>query len=326
MLCHIFSSGKHTDSKGNTKEWTNDDLDKICYQFKNVHSTVPICVGHPQTNSPAYGWLKDVRRIGGNLYCSFKDVQTEFKEALKRGLFKNRSISLDKDLNIRHLAFLGGQAPAIKGLEQFCFQDLDFEDCEIYEVSDFCDAETKVDDTEQIQQELLSEQKNEQESEDEENVMGNNKEVNVEESKKLQEELDAKSLENSKLKEEIESLKNSQKLKEFEDFTNSAIEKGNILPKHKESIINILSACDKAEKFNFSDNTEKSGVDVAKEFISSLSTSSFEDIANKDDAESIKEFSDPKSISIELEKIMKEQNVDLTTAFSKLNNNLRKDK
>lgn len=283
MLCHIFSSGKHTDSKGNTKEWTNEDLDKICYQFKNVHSTVPICVGHPQTNSPAYGWLANVQRIGNNLYCDFKDVQTEFKEALNKGLFKNRSISLDKDLNIRHLAFLGAQAPAIKGLEQFCFKDKG-NNCNTYEITDFQDKEVLM-----------------------ENEM-------------LQKQLEEKDGEISKLKKELETEKQKQKIKEFEDFTSSAIEKGNILPKHKESIINILSACDKAENFNFSDNTEKSGVDVVKEFITSLKVSDFQDIATSKDASGKSEFCDAKSVAKELEKIMKEENVDLTTAFSKLKN------
>lgn len=285
MLCHIFSSGKHTDSKGNTKEWTNDDLDKICYQFKNVHSTVPVCIGHPQTNSPAYGWLNNVQRIGNNLYCDFKDVQEEFKTALKKGLFKNRSISLDKDLNIRHLAFLGGQAPAIKGLEQFCFSA--DENTEDYEIHEFQDIKEK-----------------------EENV----------ELEEMQKKLEEKDSEISKLKNEIEAEKSKQKIKEFEDFANDAVEKGNILPKHKESIVNILSACEKAENFSFSDGGEKSGVEVVKEFISSLKTSDFSDtVAKKENAIERQEFSDAGEVAKELEKIMSEQNVDLTTAFCKLN-------
>lgn len=277
MLCHIFKTGEHTDSNGNIKVWTKDDLDKICYQFENVHSVVPICVGHPKTNSPAYGWIKEVKRIGDNLYCSFKEVQDEFKTALNKGLFKNRSISLDKDFNIRHLAFLGAQAPAIKGLEEFCYQDFDS-----YEFTDFQDLKERTEKMENVS---------------------------------LTEQLKAKDEEILKLKKQIEESKRVQKLAEFEDFAKTAIKNGNILPKHKESIINILSVCDSAENFNFSDGTEKTALETVKEFITSLKTMNFEDIATKNE---VSDLSNPQSIAKELEKIMKEQNVDLTTAFGKL--------
>ena len=211
------------------------------------------------------------------MYCSFKEVQDEFKTALNKGLFKNRSISLDKDFNIRHLAFLGAQAPAIKGLEEFCYQDFDS-----YEFTDFQDLKERTEKMENVS---------------------------------LTEQLKAKDEEILKLKKQIEESKRVQKLAEFEDFAKTAIKNGNILPKHKESIINILSVCDSAENFNFSDGTEKTALETVKEFITSLKTMNFEDIATKNE---VSDLSNPQSIAKELEKIMKEQNVDLTTAFGKL--------
>jgi len=291
-LCHIFSAGKHTDSKGNTREWTEQDLDKIVHQFNTVHSQVPICVGHPQSNSPAYGWFKDVLRVGKDLYCSFKDVQEEFKTAVNKGLFKNRSISLDKDLNIRHLAFLGGQAPAVKGLEQFCFEEN--EDDFAYEFSDYEDL--AVVEKEEITMEKG--QKNKMENEE------------------LKKELEAKDKEIAELKRQAQETKQAQRLKEFEDFADSAIEKGNILPKHKESIINILTACDAAGTFNFSDS-EKSGVDVVKEFVSELKMMNFEDIAKKDDVKENQEFSDAAAFAQEIQKLTK-QGMSEVEAYSKL--------
>lgn len=142
--CEIFRTGKHTDSKGNTREWAAEDLDKICTNFETKNPDVPICVGHPKTNSPAYGWIDKLKTEGGKLYASFKDVQPEFQEAVKKGLFKTRSISLTSDLIPRHIAFLGAQAPAIKGMEQFCFESecendivIDFNETNVNEKAEF---------------------------------------------------------------------------------------------------------------------------------------------------------------------------------------------
>ena len=131
----------------------------------------------------------------------------------------------------------------------------------------------------------------------------------------ITEQLKAKDEEILKLKKQIEESQKTQKLKEFEDFAQTAIKNGNILPKHKESIINILSVCDNAENFNFSDGTEKSAVDTLKEFIKGLKSMNFEDVAVKDASV---DLSNPKNVAKELEKIMKEKNVDLTTAFISL--------
>ena len=290
MLCQIFRTGKHVDSKGNEREWTIEDLDKIAYQANNVHKNSPICVGHPQSNSPAYGWLKNVQRIGNGLYCDFKDVQKEFVEAVKKGLFKNRSISLDKDLNIRHLAFLGAQAPAIKGLEQFCFED--DEDTQDIEFTNFSDIE---------------EQKEER----------NDKVEKIEE---MQNQLAEKDAQIDKLQKQIAEAETAKKVQDFEDFCDKAIEKGNILPKHKESIVNILTACDKMETFNFSDGGEKDAVSAVKDFVSSLKIMDFKEIAKKEDAPEIQNFEDVDSSTFakNLSEICQKENIPMDIAYSKL--------
>ena len=35
MLCHIFKTGEHTDSGGNKKIWTTEDLDKMMEYIKH---------------------------------------------------------------------------------------------------------------------------------------------------------------------------------------------------------------------------------------------------------------------------------------------------
>lgn len=259
MLCHILKTGTFTDSKGNEHTFTVSDLDRIAENFKNNHNRVPICVGHPKTNSPAYGWFNTVKRIGENLYCDFKDVQNEFKTALKKGLFKNRSISLDKDFNIRHLAFLGGQAPAIKGLEEFCFSA--GEDTAEIEISNFEDKENENN--------------------------GKDNQVEIEE---IQKQLAESRSENEKLKAELEAKRQAEITKDFEDFCSEAVKNGNILPKHKESVMNILNACSGFGTFNFSDREPEDAVTSAKDFIKSIKMFDFEDIA--DNGSSISNFAD----------------------------------
>lgn len=259
MLCHILKTGSFKDSNGKEHNFTTADLDKIVDNFNNNHNRVPVCVGHPKSNSPAYGWLNSVKRIGENLYCDFKDVQNEFKTAVKEGLFKNRSISLDKDFNIRHLAFLGGQAPAIKGLEEFCFEgDENSTEIEINEFTDY-----------------------------EENENGKDNQVTTEE---LQKQLDSANAENERLKAELEAKKQAEQTKDFEDFCAEAIKNGNILPKHKESVINILTACSDFGTFNFADKEDVNAVDAAKDFIKSIKIFDFED--SHDNGREIMNFAD----------------------------------
>lgn len=301
-LCEVFKTGKHTDSRGNKKDWTIEDLDKIVYQFENVHKDAPICVGHPKSNTPAYGWVDKVKRIGEKLYVSFKNVLPEFKEAHEKGLFKNRSISLDKDLNIRHIAFLGAQAPAIKGLEPFCFEDS--EDLQNIEIADFSDI-----DEEQAKKDKEIEEKEKKRME------------TIEE---LQVQLSEKNDEIAKLQKQIAEDELARKTKDFEDFCDTAIAEGHILPKHKESIVNILTACDKVETFNFADDGEKNAVDTVKELVNSLKIMNFEEVATENDAKSQdepKDFSDSNAqeIAKELQRMQEEENLSLKEAYAKIN-------
>lgn len=281
-LCHIFKTGYHTDSQGNKRYWSIEDLNKIVKQFETVHKDAPICIGHPKSSTPAYGWIDKVVRKGDNLYCTFKNVQKEFWEACKKGLFKNRSISLDKDFNIRHLAFLGAQAPAIKGLEQFCFSDDENYLC--FDFSDYSDIE-----------------------------LSQRKEKRVEE-KKLQGLLDEKNSEIESLKKSLEEMKKSQKIKEFEDFCDAAIKEGNILPRHRESVINILLACDDTKTFNFEDGEEKNAVEVAKNFVKSLKIMNFEEVAI-DGNDKKRGGGDAQSIAKKIQKIMKEKGLGEAEAY-----------
>ena len=241
--CEIFKTGIHTDSNGNTRNWTIDDLKKIEENFKNKNNDVPICIGHPKTNSPAYGWIDKLKLAGESLFAAYKNVQPEFKEAVQKGLFKTRSISLTPDLVLRHVAFLGGQAPAIKGLEQFCFQNDNLTD-EI--IISFEDTNMEL--------------QNQSTDED------------------MKKELEEKEKIIKELESELEKEKQKKLTKEFEDFCNDAIKNGNILPSEKNSVLNILQFCGN-ETINFEDGNSKSVGQIFKSFINGLKRIDFNEIA-----------------------------------------------
>lgn len=267
--CEIFKTGEHTDSNGNKRVWTFDDLHTIEWNFKNINSDVPICCGHPKTNSPAYGWVEDMKVAGNSLYASFKNVQEEFKTAVQKGLFKTRSISLTKDLVPRHIAFLGGQSPAVKGLEQFCFEA---EDTDITISHEFEEGENV--ETEELKQQL------------------------GEKDKKIAE-----------LEQEIARQAKEKQTKEFQDFCDSAVAGGHLLPKQKQAVMNILEACSQNETFEFQEGDKtQNAVDVVKLFVLGLGQMDFEEVATKDKVieNSNVDFSDASSIASKIIEIQAE--------------------
>lgn len=123
----VFRAGKQTDSAGNSKDWTEADLDIIVDKYNNQEGEdkheAPVVLGHPQTDSPAYGWVESLKREGNLLFAQLKDLKDDFVQWVKDGHYKKRSISLYNDMNLKHVGFLGGTPPAIKGLTDPAFKE-----------------------------------------------------------------------------------------------------------------------------------------------------------------------------------------------------------
>lgn len=122
----IFKGGKQTDSSG--REHDGDELiEKAVSTFDAGHHEPPLVVGHPKDNSPAFGWVeglktavKDGKKV---LLAKFKQVVPAFVELAEQGVYKKRSASFYPDGRLRHVGFLGGAAPAVKGLADVEFSD-----------------------------------------------------------------------------------------------------------------------------------------------------------------------------------------------------------
>jgi len=119
----MFMSGSQTDSSGTVKVWTKDDLDNIAKKYNESEHDAPVVVGHPKHNSPAFGMIQSAKRVGNKLMGTLGNMSDGFVEAWKDGAYPKRSISMYGDGTIRHIGFLGGMPPAVKGLADYQFSE-----------------------------------------------------------------------------------------------------------------------------------------------------------------------------------------------------------
>ena len=115
----VFRAGEHTDSRGKKRDWTESDLDGVVSAHQGA-DPAPVVVGHPEMDAPAYGWVDGLRRSGDSLQAKLRDIDPAFREAVETGRYAGRSVALEGDgadgFKLQHLGFLGGLAPAVKGL------------------------------------------------------------------------------------------------------------------------------------------------------------------------------------------------------------------
>lgn len=125
----IFEGGEQTAMSGEKISFTEADLDSVVSNFtadsKTETEIAPLVIGHPKTDSPAWGWVTEVKREGNKLFAKANDVVEEFESAVKKKMYPKRSISLRPDgkggYRLRHIGFLGANPPAVKGLAAISF-------------------------------------------------------------------------------------------------------------------------------------------------------------------------------------------------------------
>ncbi len=112
----IFRAGDY----GAKGKYTDADLDQMVVNF-NSSDQVPIVVGHPGTDSPAWGWLAAVKRAGSVLLGKVGELHKDFARALSENKFRNRSVRIARTAagpKLLHLGFLGATLPQVEGLKQ----------------------------------------------------------------------------------------------------------------------------------------------------------------------------------------------------------------
>lgn len=117
----IFRSGKW-----NGDSYSNADLDEMVAAFPRVGFDPPVKLGHDKTvGGRAFGWVRNLRRIGDKLVADLHDVPAEvFRVIKQRGLdtvsseifwnFKRGGALYRRVL--KGVALLGAEIPAVAGL------------------------------------------------------------------------------------------------------------------------------------------------------------------------------------------------------------------
>ena len=128
MWIEIFKKGNHTDSSGNSKSYTDEDIKMIVANYNNkVQESdsfeAPIVKGHPGSDEPAFGWVERLQKKGDLILAKLKDVTPELMKEIRDGRFKKVSVALYSDLMLRHVGLLGAMPPAIKGLKNVAFTE-----------------------------------------------------------------------------------------------------------------------------------------------------------------------------------------------------------
>lgn len=132
---HIFRPGTHRPMKGDALTVSAADLAACAQAYDPLTAEAPIVVGHPQTDAPAYGWVRSLRFADGHLQADLDQVDPTFAELVNAGRYKHVSASFylpdapgnpkPGSLYLRHVGFLGAAAPAVKGLKAVSFSAAD---------------------------------------------------------------------------------------------------------------------------------------------------------------------------------------------------------
>ena len=123
---HLFRAGTYTDMHGTRVTLSAADVAASAAAYDPALHQAPIVVGHPKDNSPAFGWLSTLSAQGDDLEGEPVEVDPDFAAAVRAGRYKTRSASFWPPTHpgnpkpgvwyVRHVGFLGGAAPAVRGL------------------------------------------------------------------------------------------------------------------------------------------------------------------------------------------------------------------
>lgn len=295
----ILKVGKVKDSSGKWHNFTEKDLDAFVEMYGNRKNDAPAVVGHPKTNSPAYGWVEKLKRDGKVLKAAFKDLVPEFVAAVKKKMYKYISISFNPiTKKLRHVGFLGGVAPAVEGLGEANLSEfgdeyitVEFANEEWSEnrirsigrlfqrIREFFIEKWGIEETNNIisayDADYLKEIPLKVESVSSFNE-NKTEEVNMDELEKLKQQLqdkgkeladlqentDSKDTEIAVLKKDLANIEQKKKEKEVSEFVDSLKKEGRLPPKHEKAVSEILMNLKNQDfEIEFSDEEKKTGYD-----------------------------------------------------------------
>ncbi|MCH9779721.1 MAG: hypothetical protein K0U36_00355 [Alphaproteobacteria bacterium] len=129
----IFRTGTHQPTHGEPLTFYSSDLESVARSYAPDHHHAPVVVGHPETDSPAYGWVQRVEAVGDRLFAVCEDIAPKLNESVQKGHYKYVSAAFYPPLSarnpskthwyLRHVGLLGATPPAVRGLDPVEFAD-----------------------------------------------------------------------------------------------------------------------------------------------------------------------------------------------------------
>ncbi|MBO9421716.1 hypothetical protein J7481_19570 [Labrenzia sp. R4_2] len=129
----VFRPGTFTAMSGASFTATAEDLSALAARYDAKAHPVPVVVGHPKTDAPAYGWVDKFTydTDADRLFAEIGELEPGFEEAVKDGRYKRISMSFyapgstanpaGGELYPKHVGFLGAAPPAVPGLKPVQF-------------------------------------------------------------------------------------------------------------------------------------------------------------------------------------------------------------
>ncbi len=118
---------------GEALAFSESDLQATVAAYDPAKHEAPLVVGHPKHDLPAYGWVQSLQFSEGGIDATPAQVNSDFADMVAAGAFKKISASFyspESPANpvpgvyyLRHVGFLGAQAPAVKSMRSPSFAD-----------------------------------------------------------------------------------------------------------------------------------------------------------------------------------------------------------
>lgn len=340
----IFKPGRHKDAHGTVVEFSEGDLAQAARVYDPAIYRAPLVVGHPKTADLAYGHVSalQVNATRNRLVAEPAQVEPEFAELVAAGRLLAVSASFyqpDSPNNpvpgsyyLRHVGFLGAEAPAIKGLKPPTVQFAEGEQG-VVEFGDWADrgaaqlfrslrdwviAKFGQDEAEKALpswtvQSLADDAAQPEDTTSSTQAVGLSYSEGITVTPVTQDKLaaDTAQLAADRLKldqdrdafqvREREAM-HKARVAEFSEFTTGLVQGGQLLPAHQAGLVAVMAALPAAQVVEFAEGdatVNKPAVDVLREFLTKLpkvvdfSERARETFTNKGDAV---DFSDPMSI------------------------------
>lgn len=269
----VFKVGTHTDKNGLEKDWTPEELKEAAGKYNPETDEVPVVIGHPALNAPAYGWVKKLESDGTHLFADL-ELTDEFAGLVEQGYFKKRSISINDDLTVNHIGFLGAKKPAVKGLK-----DIQFSENKSSRVIEFMQNLSGGNEMELNEMEKkLREQERENLAKDKTLV---EKDRAISEFSEKNKTVEA---ENKALKEKLQKIEREKKRAEFSAFCKDV---ESLTGDQCAAAIDFMEILDERGTYKFAEGGEKSAVEKFQEFLKRLpKAAEFSEVATREAAHS----------------------------------------